>query len=144
MTQGVNLFAKYETDSVKEKSGVDIDISGAVFTCRRAGGANRKYKLAMLFAAEKHAGVFEMDPKSEAFQEIDNIIVMDAFADCVVLGWSNVLNRDNEPWEFSKENFKELMLACPDVWQLLRNEVTNLENFKLTQVKTASDLVGNE
>jgi len=141
---GVNLFQRYETDQAKEKNGATITIDGAEFYCRRAGGSNRSYRIVLGRLMEAQRENLLKDVASDEAQTAEFEVVLQAFADCVVIGWNNVLDRDGNPWEFSKENFKDLMRSCPDVWDHIRVEVHNFDNFRRETVKQAADFVGNE
>jgi len=139
-----NLFKRYEVDPAKEKSGVEVDIEGNIFICRRAGGGNRAYRTAVA----KHS----MDPKYRAMlrsddpeqqMEAEDEISLNAVADAVVVGWRDVVGRDDQPLPFSHGNFLDLMRSCPDVWMQLRVEVRNIDLFRLEEVKTLGDELGN-
>lgn len=138
-----NLFKKYEVDTKKESEGVEIDIDGAVFVCRRAGGGNRRYRAAI--------GLSALDPKFQerinSKDQVESItaedeITMQAFADAVVVDWRNVLDRNDEPLAYSKEAFIDLMQACPDVWLALRMRARDMDNFRVEQAKDLGEELG--
>lgn len=138
-----NLFKKYETDTSKEVEGVDITIDGAVFICRRAGGSNRRYRAAIGLAAAAPDFQERINSKDqiEAITAEDEI-TMQAFADSVVIGWKEVLDRDDQPWEFTKENFLDLMRSCPDIWLQLRMAARDLDNYRVEKAVTAGEELG--
>ena len=131
----VNFFSVYEYDKEAEKAGVAIHIDGATFVCRRAGGANRKYRAAL---AASSLVVRELlmsnDPEKQLEGEDEATLL--AYADAVVVGWDNIADRNGDPWPFTRENFLELMRACPDLWNALRMEARALSNFR---AKTAAE-----
>lgn len=138
-----NLFKKYETSPKKETDGVEITIDGAVFICRRAGGGNRRYRAAIGLAASSPE--LQTRLKSEDTGEqvsAEDEATMTAFADAVVLGWRDVLDRNDQPLEFNKANFMDLMLSCPDVWLNLRNSARDLDNFRIDQSKEVGEELG--
>lgn len=140
-----NLFKKYEIDQGKEKTGVDIDIEGNIFICRRAGGGNRAYRAAL--------GMYSMEPAMrarlaegntpEVQLEAEDEVMLNAVADAVVLDWRNVLGRDDQPLPYSKANFIDMMRSCPDVWLRLRMEVRDVDSFRLDQVIEIGEQLGN-
>lgn len=139
-----NLWKKYETDQKKEHDGVDVEIDGVTFICRRAGGANRAYRAAI--------GMTIVDPKlQERLQskdpgvamEAENEVTMQAFADSVVVGWRGMLDRNDQPLEFSREALLDLLNSCPDVWDRLRIAAADRDNFRLNQVKEIGEALGN-
>lgn len=138
-----NLFRKYETDEKKETEGVEITIDGAVFICRRAGGGNRRYRAAIGLAAAAPDFQERINSKDQTTAiTAEDEITMAAFADSVVIGWREVLDRDDQPWEFTKENFLDLMKACPDVWLQLRMAARDLENFRVGLAQEVGDDLG--
>lgn len=140
--EAVNLFKKYETDSKKENEGVEINIDGAVFVCRRAGGGNRRYRFAVADAATQLNE--QLNSKDdETVISAEDEVTLRAFADAVVIDWRGVADRQGQPWPFSKENFLDLMHACPDVWTMLRVRARDVESFRIAEVKAAGETLGN-
>lgn len=140
----MNLFKRYETDPGKESKGVPIKVDECTFFCRRAGGVNRAYRAAMAlhsFDPDVMALVASKDVEKQLAGE--DLATMRSFADAVITGWENVFDRDDQPWEFTKENFIDLVTSCPDVWVLLRVEARDQENFRLERVKKLGDDLGN-
>lgn len=137
----INLFKQYEVDIKRETEGVDIDIDGAVFICKRAGGNNRPYRAAISEYADKHRA--DLESKDQATQlRAEDEITMGAFFDTVVLGWREILGRDDQPLEFNRENFIDLMRSCPDVWVALRARARDVENFRHEKIKEAGTELG--
>jgi hypothetical protein len=141
-TEMSNLFKKYETNPQMEAEGVRIPIDGCVFICRRAGGGNRRYRAAMALHASARGDAVNSEDQDVAMSAEDEI-VMQTFADAVVIGWENVDNRDDQPWEFTKENFLELMRACPEVWLRLRMEARDAQNYREKVVVEQGTALGN-
>jgi hypothetical protein len=138
-----NLFKKYETDSKRENDGVEIPIDDNVFICRRAGGGNRRYRAAIGTAMNDPALAKRLNDTDPSISlEAEDEVTIKAFADAVVVGWRNVLGRDDKPWEFSKDNFIDLMLSCPDVWMQLRVAARDVENFRIQQVTADGEALG--
>lgn len=138
-----NLFRKYEVDGKKETEGVEITIDGAVFICRRAGGGNRKYRAAIGLAAATPD--FQAKAGSKDRAEViaaEDEITMEAYADSVVVGWREVLDRNDQPMEFTKENFLDLMRSCPDIWLELRMAAFNLDKFRAVQANATGEELG--
>lgn len=138
-----NLFKKFETDPQREDQGVELTVDDCVFICRRAGGTNRRYRVAMGVGItdEKLSARLKSDDPAVVLGAEDEISIA-AFADAVVIGWKNVLDRNDQPWEFSRENFIDLMTACPDVWLVLRMAARDADNFRLTTIKETGEALG--
>ena len=142
-TTVANLFKKYETSEQKENEGVEITIDDAVFICRRAGGGNRRYRAAIGLAAAAPEVQDRISSKDQTVAvTAEDEVTMQAFADSVVIGWRDVLDRNDQPWEFNKENFLDLMRSCPDVWLQLRMAARDLENFRVGQAKAVGEELG--
>lgn len=136
-----NLFSKYETDPAKETKGIRIMFDDCVFICKRAGGGNREH--AFVVSATALAMKDELDSEDRAVSAAaEREVMLIAFAESAIVGWENVLDRDGNPWPFSKENFLELMRACPDVWNHIRAEARDIENFRKVQASEVAESLG--
>lgn len=136
-----NLFKLYETDKKREVEGVEIDIDGAVFICRRAGGNNRLFRATISTLVGEVADSLKSADQGVQL-DAETIVTQKAFAKTVVLGWRGVLDRNDQPWEYTAENFLELMAACPDLWDELRIRARDLDNFRAMAVKEAGEELG--
>lgn len=138
-----NLFKKYETSSTKETEGVDIIIDGATFVCRRAGGSNRRYLMAIGHELAV-PGVREKLNSGDELEaaDVDDAVSMKVFSEVVVIGWRDVLDRNDQLWEYTTANFVELMKACPDVWFQLRAACRDLDNFRVQQAQAVGEELG--
>lgn len=138
-----NLFKDYEVDPHRETDGVEITIAGATFICRRAGGSNRRYRaaIAMAFSVPEVNKRAHSDDRLEAIA-VEDDVTLDVYAEAVVIGWRDVLDRNDEPLEFNKENFMDLMVACPDIWLELRTATRDLNNFRITKAKELGEELG--
>lgn len=136
-----NLFKVYEVDKTRETQGVEIEVDGVYFVCRRAGGNNRLYRAAISEHSERLAAQLTSTDKKVQLDAEDEV-TLQAFADTVVIGWREVLDRNDQPWDFSRDNFLELMRACPDVWLALRMRARDLDNFRFEETKKAGEELG--
>lgn len=138
-----NLYKKYETDEKKETEGVEIEIDGCTFICRRAGGGNRRYRAAIGLSALDPAVADRINSKDQVESiTAEDEITMAAFADAVVVDWKDVLDRNDEPLPFSKQAFLDLMKSCPDVWLQLRMRARDMDNFRVSQAETLGEDLG--
>jgi hypothetical protein len=127
----MNLFEKYETDSEKELGGIPVQFDESTFILRRAGGGNRAYRYALAIASAQHRDILlakDADPVA-VFQAQEDI-VQQAFAQSVVVGWSNVDGRDGQPLAFSQAAFLDLVKSCPAVWDALKGAAVDDNLFK--------------
>lgn len=79
----MGTFRKYATDPNREKDGVEFETEGGTFICRRKGGTNRGYMVALEEKSEKwHRLGFANIPQEDREQ-----INLEAFIDEVIVGW---------------------------------------------------------
>jgi len=138
----INFFKTHEVDAKKETDGVEININGAIFTCRRAGGTNRRYRLVLSMASEKYKDKLLSDDM-ELQLEGEDLSTLEAFADSVVVNWRNVAGRDGQEMPFTRDNFIMLMKACPDLWVELRLEARAVSNFRVQTIVEQGESLGN-
>lgn len=139
-----NPFKKYETDKAKEADGTEIVFDGMTFICRRAGGINRAYRAAMaMFSGEERFTKALNSTDTNVSLGAEDRVTMEAFAESVVIGWRDVLGRDDQPLPFTKENFLDLMDSCPDVWIRVRVLASNVEAYLREQVDATGEATGN-
>jgi hypothetical protein len=135
-----SLYELFETDEKIEKDGVKLKFGPASFHVRRAGGANRAFNAAFEEKTRMTQSRLQMAALSE---EESEKILMDVYAETVVIGWDGVTDRKGSPLEFTKENFMQVMKDLPVVWRALRTEAANHENFLKQQAKAEGDQLGN-
>jgi hypothetical protein len=135
----MNPFAKYGIDRDAERHGVEVPVDDMVFIVRSASAANRGYRYALAVAANKRRGGLDADP-TRAFDTHEDILI-DAFADAVIVGWRNVDGPDGQPLEFNRENCIRVMYQCPDIWDAIRGAALDNEKFKQT-VKEDGEALG--
>lgn len=130
----MNLFRKYETDSEKELRGIPVQFDESTFILRRAGGGNRAYRYALALASARYRDILtEKDADPIAVFQAQEDIVQQAFAQAVVVGWTNVDDREGNPLEFSQAAFLDLVKSCPAVWDALKGAAVDDELFKCAE-----------
>lgn len=66
-------------------------------------------------------------------EELDEVRAGDAdiFARCIVVGWENVVDSEDNEVEFSEDHCREFLMAIPlDMFDDLRIFCMNIENFR--------------
>jgi len=125
-----NLFKKFESDVEKERDGVPVFIEDSVIWVRRAGGNNRAYRYAMAVAARPYAEQLRGEVGPELFN-IQEAILQQTFADCVVVRWENVDDRNGDPMDCTPENFLDLVRSCPSVWDAIKEAAVDDSQFRV-------------
>jgi hypothetical protein len=135
-----NLYELYETDKDMEKKGIYLKFADSKFKVKRAGGSNRDFDT--IFEARTREFQHKLQIASLT-QEHQDDILMDVYFDAVMLGWEDVTDRAGERLEFNKVNFKKVMGDLPDLWNGLRSQASNMDNFLISRKKEAAAAVGN-
>lgn len=140
----MNPFKKYETDPKLEKDGVPIEFDGMTFYCRRAGGANRAYRAAAAVALLEPGVREKINSEDETEQlEAQNQVELYAFIEAVLFDWKDVQGRDDKPLTYSKENARDLMISCSEVWNYVRVMSQSRDSFRREQVQELGADLGN-
>jgi hypothetical protein len=125
-----NVYHLYETDKDVETRGIDLKFPNFTIRVARAGGANKRFAASLQKKLGTRARAFDagmMDP-DEA-----NKVLAEVYADCVILGWEGVTDRDGQPLAFSKEACVRLFTDLPDLFQEVVSESQRLQNFRVAQ-----------
>lgn len=131
---------KYAIDRAREAQGAVVQIDDMEFTVRSASASNRGYRYALAMAAGRHREELQGDG-IKAF-EVHESILIEAFADCVILGWKNVTNGNGHELEFSRESCIKLMEDCPDIWDRIREAALDRERFRPLAAQEDGELLG--
>lgn len=115
----MGLYDNYETDKKLERDGIILDYGTnskeqpIQIRIARAGGANSKFAkvLEQKMKPYKRALANEtMDTK------VAEKLLVEAYADAVVLGWDGVEDRDGNAMEFNRDNVVKLFTDLPDLF----------------------------
>jgi hypothetical protein len=127
----MNPRARYGVDREAEAKGTVVEIDDMVFIVRSATAANRGYRYALAVNAAKHRPA--LSAGGAAAFDVHESILIESFADCVLLGWSNVDGPDGQPLPFTRENAVQLMEDCPELWDRLRDVALDIDRFRPAQ-----------
>src|SRR5262245_23946374 len=119
---------KYAVDRAREAQGAPLAIDDMQFILRSATASNRGYRYALALAASRRRNELNGDT-ARAF-DVHESILIEAFADAVILGWSGVDGADGKPLEFTRANCVQLMEDCPAIWDKVREAALDVERFK--------------
>lgn len=121
------LYSVFKTDQELEKKGVVINYGIAKFTVKRAGGANREFNNRL---SEK-SRAREKEIRTRTIDEDESRrILIEVYAESVVLGWEGVTDENGNLMEFNKKNFMKLMNDLPDFWDKFRDDCAALSTFQ--------------
>lgn len=125
MTSPYKLFSTNK--DLESGVGVDICYPGFTITIHRAGGSNAKYATALKDKARPYSKLIAAGMLDEA---VASKMLVEAFAEAVVVGWKNVVDRDGKPLEFSVENCVKLFTDLPDLYADVRAQAEDFKNFQ--------------
>jgi len=135
----MGVYKQFKTNKHLENNGVTLQIGDSEFRVRRAGGGNRAYATTFAektkpFQRQVQLGTL---PEDKALE-----IMLETYWESVMLGWENVTDEDDNPLEYTKENFKKVMSDLPELWATLRDEAAEARNFQDQQVKEGGEQLG--
>lgn len=130
MTSIHELFA---TDDKIETEGFTHFITDEIsFTLARAGGSNTRFIKVM----EQKTRPYRRQIADETMDtSLANKLLIEAFAETVVLGWKGITTPDGKEVKFSPENAITLFNQLPDLFNELRESAGNQSNYRAGEVR---------
>ena len=139
----MNLYKAYETDTTVETDGVIIDYGpnskGKPIQIRiaRAGGANVRFAKILEHKTKPYKRAIANESLDE---KIMNKIMVEAYADAVILDWTGVEDREGNAMSFSKENVIKLFTDLPE---LFRDIIEQSQKTALFRAEIREEEAGN-
>ena len=133
-----SIFDLFATDQKAEAEGIVHTVSpGISFTLARAGGANARYTKLLAAKIRPHTrqlndGTIDLD--------LANGLMIEAFAETVLLGWKGITDVEGNEMPFNVENAVALFKQLPDLFEDLREFASKSANFRTQEI---TDVVGN-
>ena len=129
----VSIYDMFDTDREMERKGMIVDFGSAgKVLIARAGGANSAFAKVFEFKTRPQRRLIDAGIMEE---KLANELLMEAFAETVVLGWEGIKNREGKLIPFNKKNAIELFTDLPDLFIAVREEAVKMANFKTLQVE---------
>lgn len=123
----MSVYDQFGTSEAVEKEGVWLEYENGVrIRVARAGGSNRRY----LKAVERRFRTYRrrIQTGTMAVEAVTKILV-EIFADTVILGWESVTDRDGNPIPFTRENCIRVMTDLPALFDDVQQQAANYELF---------------
>ena len=128
-----NLYELFETDNTLETEGIwytfDKDTK---FLLARAGGANTRFT--KVLEAKTRPYRRQID-NGTIDNDLGNQLLIEAFSEAVVLGWSGVTDKAGKEMKYSVANCVKLLTDLPDLFTELREEATRVANFRNEEIE---------
>ena len=126
------IYELYATDKDLEKTGFWFDITDeARILLARAGGANVRFAKAIEVKTRPHRRQIEEDKMD---LDLANKLMIEAFAEAVVLDWTGITTVEGEDVPFTKENAVKLFLDLPDLFTDVRDAAAKQSNFRASDI----------
>jgi hypothetical protein len=127
-----SITQTYGRDEKLEKEGVNLVIQidsqrSITFRIARAGGSNDRFHASF---AKRMAGIstpvifdnLPPDQRRKIWQEV--------YLDSVILGWEGVLDDQENPVPFTRENVLDFFEQYAEIWELVWSHSREFSNFK--------------
>lgn len=133
-----NIWDMFATDQKAEAEGIVYNITPEIsFTLARAGGANARYS--KVLAAKMRP--YTRQIKDEDIDiDLANDLLIEVFAETVVLGWKGITNAEGEEIPFTVASAVALFKQLPDLFFDVRDYAGKMANFRAQEI---TDVVGN-
>jgi hypothetical protein len=131
---------KYGVDREAEKAGAVVQFDEWEFIVRSSLEINRQYNYARALAADKRRA--ELNAGGARAHAVIEDILIEAFAESVIIGWRNVTNGHDQPLEFNRQNCIELMQDCPRIWERIKEAALDEARFRLVTVREDGEQLG--
>lgn len=125
-----NLYKQFESDSDLETAGIVIQFDGCSFKCKRPGGANKEFGPAWEEATRPYNSLIN---RNQMPRKLFNQLLAEVYADKVIVGWTNVEDRDGTVLEFTKENVVKILIDLPEVFRQIKEELNDYQSWLINQ-----------
>lgn len=115
----MGLYDIYETDKNLEREGIVLDYGTnskeerISIRVARAGGSNTKFAKVLEQKMKPYKRALANDTMDNKVAEK---LLVEAYADAIILGWEGVEDRDGNPMPFTRENVIKLFTDLPDLF----------------------------
>jgi hypothetical protein len=115
----MSLYNTFETDKSLERDGIVLDYGfnsknqPVQIRIARAGGANTKFAKALEYKMKPYKRAIVNDTMDNKVAEK---LLIETYAESVILGWEGVEDRQGNDLEFNKENVVKVLTDLPDLF----------------------------
>lgn len=125
-----DLFKNNE--ELESGAGVTIQYPGFAITIHRAGGSNKRFAQILNAKMKPYRHQFERGMLAD---DVSARILLESYAEGIVIGWKNVKDADGNEMEFTKENVVKLFSDLPDLFNDIKQQAENAALFREEQEK---------
>lgn len=120
-------YALFSTDTALESSGITLDYGSFRIQIARAGGANRKFAQVLEAKLKPHRRQIQTETLAD---EVAHRLIVEAYAEAVILGWDGVVDAAGQPLPFTRDNTVRLMTDLPDLFRDVQEQATKAALFR--------------
>jgi hypothetical protein len=133
---GKSVYDAFKTDASAETDGIELNFGElGKFNIARAGGSNRRYEAAVRKRIAPHQSALSLGVLQDS---VARALLIECYADAVVLGWSDVCDELGSPIPFSRENCIKLFTDLPDLFALIQQRAQDHSNFLAAKREAAA------
>lgn len=130
------LYQKFATNKDLEKSGIVLQYGTTIrdgkevpvtITIGRAGGGNVRFEKVFEAKTKPYKRMIQtdtLDPK------VAERLMIETYAETVVLGWENVQDSEGNFLEFKPENVVIILTDLPDLFSDIQSQATKMALFR--------------
>lgn len=122
-----NIDKMFGTDKNIEKNGIVLDYGEFQLTVARAGGSNQAYNKRLEQITKPYRRAIENETMD---QKLSMDILMQVYAETVVLGWEGVTDDKGKDVPFSKEACLRMFQNNQDFFLDVQSQATKMVLFK--------------
>lgn len=135
----MNLYNTFETDKQLERDGIVLEYGRNTkdepvsIRIARAGGSNTRFAKIL----EQKMRPYKRALANESLDNrIAEKIMVEAYADSVILGWTGVQDREGNDLEFNRENVVKVLTDLPDLFLDIQQQSQKAALFR-TEIREA-------
>ena len=111
-------------------AGVTLEYPGFEVIIHRAGGSNKKFAQVLQAKMKPYRQRFERGLLDE---ETSNRIMVETYAESVIVGWSGNIGPGGKKSTFSVENCVKVLTELPDLFEDIKTQANNAATFRKEQ-----------
>ena len=125
-------YELFKTDEKFEvEQGVTLDYGEFKIRIARAGGANKRFGKLLNTRLKPHRRQMETDTMDE---KVALKIMIETYADTIVLGWEGVKDETGKIMVYSKENVIKLFTDLPELFRDVQRQADNVALFRAEEL----------
>lgn len=128
-------YKNFKTDNQMETEGIWLDYGDFKIRIARAGGSNVRYAKAVERHATQHKTALRNDILSAEQQKE---IMIQVYADSIILEWESMEDEDGNALPFSRENVVKVLTDLPDLFADIRQQATTMGLFRKELLEKAA------